>query len=557
MTPSQRHIIKRQVLEIHVDPGSDVSAMQAEVGRIVREDLLPIIGELCDRMTPQGEHLTIARLDLDLGELSLPELPEVFAGKFADAIQEAASEGPLTVPDPTDTPAATPREDALAFYLKNGILPWWVTARTKAFLEEILEARLAAPDGRFRALLREIGRGKSTRERFIYTFSAVQVRRALEVLTGRALPELGKLAGAMSALVRQHPESFREGLRPEEIGPAFWSAVFGQVALTPEAEEAARRAVVQAFWQLGADFGPLRRQISGTQLAAWLPALGQDRAAQLAAIARELAYLQHHYRANRWLQAFARQFQKALHQPQFAQLPVTQLREVHALLQRLVEQQKGGGPSDATLEKAITQNQLVPVAQYLDRLEGQLRRMTPGIAAALAPDSSAETDFIAVENAGLVLLWPFLLRLFENLDLVAERAFRSEWARHRAASVLQYLVLGAEEVVFEGQMPLNKVLCGISLEEAIAVEPLTEAERERADGMLRAVISRGPHWKNLSVGGLRASYLQREGLLRSRDGHWLLQVKKETYDITLGKLPWSFNVVKLPWMNELLMVEWM
>ena len=91
----------------------------------------------------------------------------------------------------------------------------------------------------------------------------------------------------------------------------------------------------------------------------------------------------------------------------------------------------------------------------------------------------------------------------------------------------------------------------------LKVSELTEEEKEVAEGLLTAVIAQGPHWKNLSIEGFRSSYLCRPGSLRTRDGHWLLQVQRETHDITLEKLPWGFHTVKLPWMSEVLVVEWL
>jgi hypothetical protein len=167
-----------------------------------------------------------------------------------------------------------------------------------------------------------------------------------------------------------------------------------------------------------------------------------------------------------------------------------------------------------------------------------------------------DSDFITVQNAGLVILWPFLPRFFENLGLLHGKEFKDETSQSKAASLLQYLAGEAEEEIFEGQLTLNKVLCGINLSEPVAIEALSAEDKEFANGLLQAVIARGPHWKNLSMAGLQTSYLMREGLLRARDGHWLLQVKKETFDITLEKLPWGFGTVKLPWMNEILIIEW-
>ncbi|MCB0374558.1 MAG: hypothetical protein KDD04_01415, partial [Sinomicrobium sp.] len=209
--------------------------------------------------------------------------------------------------------------------------------------------------------------------------------------------------------------------------------------------------------------------------------------------------------------------------------------------------------------KAATETELQPLAKQLHALETVMKQMRPGPVPAVIEKLRSEfedTDFIPVQNAGLVLLWPFLQRFFENLELITGKAFYDEAARNKAACALQYLSDEKEAELFEGKLILNKVLCGIPPEDIVEPVQLSTEEKAIAAGLLQAVISRGPHWQNLSPEGFRTSYLRREGLLRSQDDHWLLQVKKETYDITLEKLPWGFTTVKLPWMQEPLTVEW-
>ncbi|MEP5602010.1 MAG: contractile injection system tape measure protein, partial [Algibacter sp.] len=209
--------------------------------------------------------------------------------------------------------------------------------------------------------------------------------------------------------------------------------------------------------------------------------------------------------------------------------------------------------------KAVTEMKLQPIARHLQLLQAMLKPLQPDGKLAVIetlPSQFEDTDFITIQNAGLVLLWPFLQRFFENLEVMAGKAFHDEIARNKAVCALQYLCDTTETELFEGMLPFAKVLCGVPLEDTISPICLSVAEKDMAEGLLRSVIERGPHWTNLSLDGFRASYLCRQGSLRTRDGHWLLQVQKETYDITLEKLPWSINTIKLPWMNEILIVEW-
>lgn len=172
-------------------------------------------------------------------------------------------------------------------------------------------------------------------------------------------------------------------------------------------------------------------------------------------------------------------------------------------------------------------------------------------------DVFSKSDKIYLNNAGLVLLWPFLQRFFENTGLYNEEGFVDARAAERAVWLLQYIVLGDEKELFEPQLPLNKILTGLEPEAPVTrPESVSKEELELIRGLLEAVTGYVPTWKNLSMEGFRQAYLQREGALSARDGQWLLQVKRETYDILLEKVPWSWQIVRLPWMNQILVVEW-
>jgi hypothetical protein len=177
------------------------------------------------------------------------------------------------------------------------------------------------------------------------------------------------------------------------------------------------------------------------------------------------------------------------------------------------------------------------------------------------PRSLAELDGLPVDNAGLVIVWPFLERLFQRCDLVlAEaRTFVDDRARARAVNALQYVAC-AELDAPEFALPLNKLLCGlepdapldaVGLHEPLGLELLAECER-----MLAAVIAHAEILGEMSPPQLRASFLRREGMLSTRDGAWLLQVERQPHDLVLDRFVWTWDWLALPWMSAPLRVEW-
>jgi hypothetical protein len=175
----------------------------------------------------------------------------------------------------------------------------------------------------------------------------------------------------------------------------------------------------------------------------------------------------------------------------------------------------------------------------------------------LAIDPFSESEKLYVRNAGIVLLWPFLERYLEKNELMVSGDFIHQEAREQACWLLQQLVIGPDTELFEPHLALPKVLVGMQPETPVnAPEVITNEQQLLMDELLTAVMEHVPAWKNLTVANLRKAYLQREGALSARDGQWLLQVKRETYDILLDKLPWPIQLIRLPWLDHLLVVEW-
>jgi hypothetical protein len=171
-------------------------------------------------------------------------------------------------------------------------------------------------------------------------------------------------------------------------------------------------------------------------------------------------------------------------------------------------------------------------------------------------ESTKPSDTIYINNAGLVLLHPFLPALFSHLKLIEENAWIDEAFVYKAILAMQFMVNGKDEIE-EFDLVLNKILCGIDNEEVVPTTILPDEEtKTECDVLLMEVIK---HWdvlKNTSIAGLREGFLQRSGKLSRVDDGWLLQVEQKAIDVLLNHLPWGIGIIKLPWMNEILVVEW-
>lgn len=163
---------------------------------------------------------------------------------------------------------------------------------------------------------------------------------------------------------------------------------------------------------------------------------------------------------------------------------------------------------------------------------------------------------IYIQNAGLILLHPFLPVFFARTGLMLDGKFSDPDKMLRAPYLLQYVVTGNEECL-EAQLVLNKILCGINVEEALpGISALTEQEKQVCDEMLAVVIQQWDKMKNTSKEGFRASFLQRNGAFTLTEEAWVLKIEQRGYDILLQTLPWSTGMIKTSWMDKPLIVEW-
>lgn len=157
-----------------------------------------------------------------------------------------------------------------------------------------------------------------------------------------------------------------------------------------------------------------------------------------------------------------------------------------------------------------------------------------------------------VNNAGLILLHPFLGTYFQRLNL----KLTDPVATTRAVHLLQYLVYKTNQHP-EQELVLNKILCGYAIQEPLPLEiEIEQHEADLSEELLQVVIQRSGKLSNSSVDGFRASFLQREGMLTEADDAWTLRVEQRGYDLILQTLPWAFGMVKFQWMNKPLLIEW-
>jgi hypothetical protein len=155
----------------------------------------------------------------------------------------------------------------------------------------------------------------------------------------------------------------------------------------------------------------------------------------------------------------------------------------------------------------------------------------------------------------MVLLHPFILPLFQELNLCNHSKFDGFSEQNQGVYILQYLCGLSTESKLE--LYLNKMLCGLEFDEVIyAGFKENEHIKQECENLLISVIRHWQALKKTSIEGLQSGFLQRNGVLEISDKDYKLIVEKKPYDILIEKLPWPISIVKLPWMVKPLWVDW-
>jgi hypothetical protein len=167
--------------------------------------------------------------------------------------------------------------------------------------------------------------------------------------------------------------------------------------------------------------------------------------------------------------------------------------------------------------------------------------------------SKGVDECIPVINAGVVLIAPFLPMLFERLHLKKDNVILNV---SKCLRLMQYASSGFD-AYDETDWVLFKLLLGIKSDHLIEPgEPLSDSDKAEVEQMLQAVIDNWSAIKNTSIEGLRVNFINRKGMLTMQAHQFHLRVQKETVDILLSQLPWSFQMIKWPWMKGILMTQW-
>lgn len=159
-----------------------------------------------------------------------------------------------------------------------------------------------------------------------------------------------------------------------------------------------------------------------------------------------------------------------------------------------------------------------------------------------------------INNAGLILLHPYLGHFFQNCNVLNEN---NEITNPDLAVHLLHYLATKQEQQFESNMLFEKILCGVPLKKTIQRNiELSDELKSNAEELLQAALDNWGVLKNASPDLLRGEFLQRFGKISFKEVNPKITIERKVYDILLEKLPWNIGISRLPWLDYLLFTDW-
>ena len=154
---SQRHVIRRQIVELTVADAATARHLTPVVSDLIRGRVTQLLERLFDTTAGPDETRRIDRLELDLGHLDLGALAEQLPLRIEAALPPALARAGITAAGPGQGQPAQPggatapprAADPLLLinqFARTGGVPWWSDSRRLRLIDEAVEqAAMSSP----------------------------------------------------------------------------------------------------------------------------------------------------------------------------------------------------------------------------------------------------------------------------------------------------------------------------------------------------------------------------------------------------------------------------
>ncbi|HTL81434.1 MAG TPA: contractile injection system tape measure protein [Bacteroidia bacterium] len=546
---TQNHIIRKLILELGLPKQDEAFNLQTRITNNYERILLRTMSDLFDRLVGEDEILELDRIEINIGKITSEDIDNVLSEKAGKLMEEKLiriiselrhSPGqmqqinmeilngiPISVQGYLQKRSVS-RLDALAHVLEFGILPWADDQQQRPSLRTLLAEAMEEHPEQLRMMLEEMSDKPHVFRRLVLQIENAQLIYLASLLDCT-------FSAQLNGIIAEFTRAFRKAadLKPAENV---------QHKTEKQLQEFIVERTLQFFARTGTDLNTadIRRSPDVYAEAILAELLSFTRVDPILILRSEVQRTETSGTSpvKRIVSGSIESFLKK----KFNFSP--------AVIEKF---KKKKATKETTQQKKPKQNK-----QQLNADE--LLKKESTVVEEMLPEIPEVDDGIYIENAGLVILVPYLPGFFRNLGLVAGKEFVNDEAKWKGVHLLQWLAYGDEgkQETTEHDLLLNKIICGIEPSEPIPVSiQITDDQKAECTALLEAVIQNWTVLKRSSVHALRVTFLQKEGRLKCENGIWDLLIHRDSaVDILIDKLPWTISVIKFPWNKEIFFTEW-
>ncbi|GAB5379621.1 MAG: hypothetical protein Alis3KO_05110 [Aliiglaciecola sp.] len=567
-TKIHTHVIRTQRVELRVRDQYSAQQAQSRIDGLKKNVLTQQLNDVFDAHVPPNLFINIDTLTLELGDCPLDEnFEQQFAKKLKEQLSQfiqnlhlqSESDGITSMPN-TDVIVqdnVQRSQDLLLFYLEHGVLPWWENNPNWDIQAHFDELFTKTPE----VLISHLGtlQNFAPNLRLIQQLNPDQVSKLLTAMERQSQLPLTALQAYITELKTWLKKGSRQGDKLAAMLMALKAAQTKVLNWLTNSSKSTALLITTNNQYSNQNSQSIT--FSQQYIRQFIDIIRTDTQVPKSSIAA-LVKLFNANHSRQW--EFIPEITKFLSQIDIG-ASLDTVKKNTEMAPNLTESQKGRSSEQDKQSRLDTKdvplsqigdvgllNAAVTSTEQYEAIQTDLDELNN---AQQLPTELQNAKFY-VNNAGLVLLWPFLGHFFRDVTLTTDGEFSTFEKRIRAVLLTEYLVSG-QTTFIEHQLLLNKLLCGVAFNLPTEVKIiLTKEERRACSELINSVLH---HWQGLgktSADGFKQAFLLRQGMLTRHDNHWNMFIERSGYDVLLERLPWSIGVVSTKWMEGPIYVEW-
>lgn len=512
---TEKNIIKKMQIEVQAPSVAIGTQLKDKIGDFFKDEIIPEMDVELEVLAKQFPERIVRfdqiKLDLSLTEsFTLRELKPLLIKQLKEQISKADNTAYAINFTHSQLLSTSKNEsDAFLFFIETGTYPWWYDSK-KVFTIALFQKMLEIPS--FSEELRQKLKQKHIQKRIIFQFDFEMIEAIYHVLAERkGIQHLSKTVS--------------QSLEFQSLKVPFWTAVF--------------------------DYSITRKDVSLLQKLDVIVSSNSKKSKKIKSKKYQVET------------SIMKETSKLFtYISELLNLGIVLIKTKQKNIRLSVDKNTSPSASkklnDATLKSieslTVTYNLVdsKPIEdEHIDIENAHIKAL-----------SKASEEGILIDNAGLVLLHPYIPQLFEQMGFLSEDSEeKKKKTIHpkkiaRAIHTLHYLACKKEHP-YEHELVVEKYLCGFPLGHSLErMITLTNEEKTHCTSLLSAVLT---HWKALKTNHielLQNEFLAREGKLFIDKTSEKIYVQRKAQDILLDQLPWNLTLAKLPWKQNIIHIEW-